>query len=159
MDGGWMPLPTRPQRYCDPCHLFFLVADTQLYKRLCPSVGPSVRRSVGRSVGRYLLLTRRISTIRLFQRWRRSVMIKRALIEVYTALLLPLPKSTRLMLSCIRPCFYLGSENQRDEEMCAQRKQGHKHGIISRVLLGRGSNKAVTTSMGACCIITDCFQR
>ena len=25
---------------------FFLVADTQLYKRLCPSVGPSVRRSV-----------------------------------------------------------------------------------------------------------------
>ena len=22
---------------------FFLVADTQLYKRLCPSVGPSVR--------------------------------------------------------------------------------------------------------------------
>ena len=24
----------------------FLVADTQLYKRLCPSVGPSVRRSV-----------------------------------------------------------------------------------------------------------------
>ena len=25
----------------------FLVADTQLYKRLCPSVGPSVRRSVG----------------------------------------------------------------------------------------------------------------
>ena len=28
----------------------FLVADTQLYKRLCPSVGPSVRRSVGWSV-------------------------------------------------------------------------------------------------------------
>ena len=28
----------------------FLVADTQLYKRLCPSVGPSVRRSVRWSV-------------------------------------------------------------------------------------------------------------
>ena len=28
----------------------FLVADTQLYKRLCPSVGPSVRRSVRLSV-------------------------------------------------------------------------------------------------------------
>ena len=28
----------------------FLVADTQLYKRLCWSVGPSVRRSVGPSV-------------------------------------------------------------------------------------------------------------
>ena len=26
---------------------FFLVADTQLYNSLCPSVGPSVRRSVG----------------------------------------------------------------------------------------------------------------
>ena len=21
VDGGWMPLPTRPQRYCDPRHL------------------------------------------------------------------------------------------------------------------------------------------
>ena len=31
-------------------HLF-LVADTQLYKRLCPSIGPSVRPSVRRSVG------------------------------------------------------------------------------------------------------------
>ena len=30
---------------------FFLVADTQLYKRLCPSVGRSVGRSVGPSVG------------------------------------------------------------------------------------------------------------
>ena len=30
--------------------LFFLVADTQLYKRLYPSVRPSVRWSVGRSV-------------------------------------------------------------------------------------------------------------
>ena len=28
----------------------FLVADTQLYKRLCPSVGRSVGRSVGLSV-------------------------------------------------------------------------------------------------------------
>ena len=23
VDGGWMPLPTRPQRYCDPATLFF----------------------------------------------------------------------------------------------------------------------------------------
>ena len=30
----------------------FLVADTQLYKRLCPSVRPLVGRSVGWSVGR-----------------------------------------------------------------------------------------------------------
>ena len=30
--------------------VLFLVADTQLYKRLCPSVGPSVRRSVRPSV-------------------------------------------------------------------------------------------------------------
>ena len=29
----------------------FLVADTQLYKRLCPSIGPSVGPSVGLSVG------------------------------------------------------------------------------------------------------------
>ena len=28
----------------------FLVADTQLYKRLCPSVGPSVGPSIGPSV-------------------------------------------------------------------------------------------------------------
>ena len=61
------------------------------------SVGPSVSRSA-------LTKTSRISTIRLFQRWRRSVMIWRAPVEVYTALLLPLPKSTRLMTPCIRPC-------------------------------------------------------
>ena len=30
---------------------YFLVADTQLYKRLCPSVGRSVDRLVGQSVG------------------------------------------------------------------------------------------------------------
>ena len=23
--GGWMPLPTRPQRYCDPASLVFIV--------------------------------------------------------------------------------------------------------------------------------------
>ena len=23
VDGGWMPLPTRPQRYCDPASLVF----------------------------------------------------------------------------------------------------------------------------------------
>ena len=46
-----------------------------------------------------------ISIIRLFQRWRQSVMIRQAPLEVYTSLLLPLPKSTRLMTLCIRPCF------------------------------------------------------
>ena len=25
VDGGWLPLPTRPQRYCDPASLVFLV--------------------------------------------------------------------------------------------------------------------------------------
>ena len=68
-----MPLPIRPQRYCDPaslvCRLFILtffllvlsfvrtpffllllVADTQLYKRLCPSDRPSVRLSVVPSI-------------------------------------------------------------------------------------------------------------
>ena len=34
-------------------------------------------------------------------------MIQRVPVEVYTALLLPLPKSTRLMTPCIRPCFIL----------------------------------------------------
>ena len=62
---------------------------------------PSVGLSVGLSA---LTKTSQISTIRLFQRWRRSVMIRRAPVEVYTALLLPLPKSTRLMTPCIRPC-------------------------------------------------------
>ena len=29
VDGGWMPLPTRPQRYCDPASLvsFYLIFD------------------------------------------------------------------------------------------------------------------------------------
>ena len=26
MDGGWMPLPTRLQRYCDPASLVFIVS-------------------------------------------------------------------------------------------------------------------------------------
>ena len=25
MDGGWIPLPTHPQRYCDPASLVFLL--------------------------------------------------------------------------------------------------------------------------------------
>ena len=24
VDGGWLPLPTRPQRYCDPASLVFI---------------------------------------------------------------------------------------------------------------------------------------
>ena len=36
-----------------PPFVFFLVADTQLYKRLCPSVHRSVGPSVGRSVGEH----------------------------------------------------------------------------------------------------------
>ena len=38
-------------------------------------------------------------------------------------------------------------------------KEGRIHGVISRVLLGRGSNQAVYTSTGACRIITDRLQR
>ena len=37
VDGGWLPLPTRPQLHCD---LASLVADTQLYEAL------SVRLSI-----------------------------------------------------------------------------------------------------------------
>ena len=36
----------RKNRFLAMVNLFFLVADTQLYKRLCPSVGPLVRPSV-----------------------------------------------------------------------------------------------------------------
>ena len=82
------------------------MACTRLYKSLCRLVGWSIGPSVSPSV-RPSALTKmsQISTIRLFQRWRRSVMIRRAPVEVYTALLLPLPKSTRLMTPCIRPCL------------------------------------------------------
>ena len=38
---------------CPTAQFFFLVADTQLYKRLCPSVRPSVRPSVGWSARRW----------------------------------------------------------------------------------------------------------
>ena len=55
---------------------------THLYKRVCPSVGRSVRPSVCPA-----------STKMLFYRWWRSIMW------------LPLPKSTRLVTPCIRPCF------------------------------------------------------
>ena len=40
-----------------------------------------------------------------------------------------------------------------------KKKQGRIHDNISRVLLGRGSNKAVYTSMSARFIITDRLQR
>ena len=49
--------------------LIFLVADTQLYKRLCPSVRPSVRRSVSPSVHPSVRPSVLLSI-------RRSVMIK-----------------------------------------------------------------------------------
>ena len=64
----------------------FLVACMRLYKSLC--------RSVCRSVRTPSTKTSQIGTIRRFQPWRWSVM------------LLPLPKSTQLMLPCIRPCFW-----------------------------------------------------
>ena len=38
-------------------------------------------------------------------------------------------------------------------------KQGRIHGVISRVLLGRGSNKGVYNSTGTCRIITDRLKR
>ena len=34
-------------------YVVYLVADMQLYERLCPSVGPSVRPTVGPSVGKH----------------------------------------------------------------------------------------------------------
>ena len=40
-----------------------------------------------------------------------------------------------------------------------KKKQGCIHGVISRMLLGRGSNKAIYTSTGAHRIITDRLQR
>ena len=48
-------------------------------------------------------------------------MIRRAPVEVYTALLLPLPKSTRLMTPCIRPClisYNLLNGEARTEMQC-----------------------------------------
>ena len=30
VDGDWLPLPTRPQRYCDPTSLVFLGAITKI---------------------------------------------------------------------------------------------------------------------------------
>ena len=30
MDGGWMPLPTRPQRYCDPASLVYFLTKTKV---------------------------------------------------------------------------------------------------------------------------------
>ena len=38
VDKGWMPLPTCPQRYCDPASLF-LVADTQRWNLPCWTLG------------------------------------------------------------------------------------------------------------------------
>ena len=74
------------------------------------SVGLLVRRSVSpsvcRSVGPFLIAkTSQIGAIKLFERWRQSVITRRAPDVVYTVFLLPLPNSMRLNLPCIRPCF------------------------------------------------------
>ena len=38
MDGGWMPLPTRPQRYCDPASLVLVLVVLVLFLlRFAPS--------------------------------------------------------------------------------------------------------------------------
>ena len=34
VDGGWMPLPTRPQRYCDPVSLVSLLTYSLAYHAL-----------------------------------------------------------------------------------------------------------------------------
>merc|ERR1711942_502055 len=75
--------------YCCCCCrrllLLFLVADTQLYKRLCPSVGRLVGRLVGRSVG-----------------W--SIEVIESLWE--NAHIRPCPP-VRNWWPCIWPCFFL----------------------------------------------------
>ena len=53
VDGGWMPLPTRPQRYCDPASLVFLsFVSSRLishpFSLLCESLGCT---SIGKEVG------------------------------------------------------------------------------------------------------------
>ena len=45
VDGGWMPLPTRPQRYCDPASLAIRLMDG-------PTEGPMVEPVVGPTDGR-----------------------------------------------------------------------------------------------------------
>ena len=55
---GWYHVPSRLENRVDDAfcclfgivYFFFLVADTQLYKRLFPSIGPLVRWSVGPAV-------------------------------------------------------------------------------------------------------------
>ena len=32
VDGGWMPLPTRPQRYCDPASLVDVIKILSCYQ-------------------------------------------------------------------------------------------------------------------------------
>ena len=54
---------------------------------------------------------------------------------------------------------WIDMEVRMDKQMDGQSKQDRIHGVISRVLLGRGSNKAVYTSTGARLIITDRLQR
>ena len=49
--------------------------------------------------------------------------------------------------------------NKFSKSVKLPKQLGRIHGSIGRVLLGRGSKKAVYTSMGAHCIITDRLQR
>ena len=88
------------------CHcLPFL---SRVHATLQATVGRSIsllaRPSIVRLVGRSLIAKIQIGTIRLFERWRQSVMTRQALDVVYTEFLLPLPNSTQLNLLCIRPC-------------------------------------------------------
>ena len=32
VDGGWLPLPTRPQRYCDPASLVDMLEQKKIYQ-------------------------------------------------------------------------------------------------------------------------------
>ena len=34
VDGGWLPLPTRPQQYCDPASLVFTMAEVHSCEEL-----------------------------------------------------------------------------------------------------------------------------
>ena len=49
VDGGWLPLPTHPQQYCDSASLVPLLFSRVLRDSTTRYVGPLVGRLVGRS--------------------------------------------------------------------------------------------------------------